>query len=120
MAQERDGKYANEQSGLSHGVFPYSVRCAPSGDAVILPLPEQPRGGSPAGIRRAASRRPDRLMLQSRPFVMAVLGIDIGTGGSRAVIVDDAGRVLVSSTQAHVPLDSPQTGWAEQDPVGVR
>ncbi len=51
---------------------------------------------------------------------MAVLGIDIGTGGSRAVIVDDAGRVLVSSTQAHVPLDSPQTSWAEQDPVGVR
>lgn len=56
-------------------------------------------------------------MLQSRPFVMAVLGIDIGTGGSRAVIVDDAGRVLASSTQAHVPFDSPQTGWAEQDPA---
>jgi xylulokinase len=48
---------------------------------------------------------------------MAVLGIDIGTGGSRAVIVDDAGRVLASSTQAHVPFDSPQTGWAEQDPA---
>ena len=44
-------------------------------------------------------------MLQSRPFVMAMLGIDIGTGGSRAVIVNDAGRVLVSSTQAHVPFD---------------
>ena len=40
MAQEQDGKYANEQSGLSHGVFPHSVRCAPSGDAVILALPE--------------------------------------------------------------------------------
>lgn len=48
---------------------------------------------------------------------MAVLGLDIGTGGSRAVVVDDAGRVLATSTEAHAPFDSPETGWAEQDPA---
>ncbi|MDA1092614.1 MAG: xylulokinase [Acidobacteria bacterium] len=47
---------------------------------------------------------------------MAVLGLDIGTGGSRAVVVDDGGRVVVSATEPHAPFDSPQTGWAEQDP----
>tara|TARA_B100000470_G_scaffold32813_1_gene22188 strand:+ start:99 stop:251 length:153 start_codon:yes stop_codon:yes gene_type:complete len=50
---------------------------------------------------------------------MAMLGIDIGTGGSRAVIVDDAGRVLVSSTQAHVPFDSP-TSSRFHSPFGSR
>ncbi len=47
---------------------------------------------------------------------MAVLGLDIGTGGSRAVVVDDGGRVVVSATEPHAPFDSLQTGWAEQDP----
>jgi hypothetical protein len=48
---------------------------------------------------------------------MAVRGLDIGTGGSRAVIVIDAGRVLAASTEVHAPFDSPETGWAEQNPA---
>jgi xylulokinase len=47
---------------------------------------------------------------------MPILGIDVGTGGTRAVIVDETGHVLASATEEHVPFASPQLGWAEQDP----
>ena len=46
---------------------------------------------------------------------MKLLGIDVGTGGTRAVVVDDQGRVVASATDEHAPFASPQTGWAEQD-----
>jgi xylulokinase len=45
-----------------------------------------------------------------------VLGIDVGTGGTRAVVVDREGKILSSATSEHVPFASPKTGWAEQDP----
>lgn len=46
---------------------------------------------------------------------MLLLGIDVGTGGTRAVVVDGEGRVVASATEEHQPFASPQTGWAEQD-----
>ena len=45
-----------------------------------------------------------------------VLGIDVGTGGTRAVLIDGEGRVVAARTSEHQPFASPQTGWAEQDP----
>lgn len=45
-----------------------------------------------------------------------VLGIDVGTGGTRAVLLDEAGRVLGAATAGHAEMASPQLGWAEQDP----
>ena len=45
-----------------------------------------------------------------------LLGIDVGTGGTRAIVIDEAGRILGSATDEHVPFASPKTGWAEQDP----
>jgi len=45
-----------------------------------------------------------------------LLGIDVGTGGTRAIVIDARGRVVGSATEEHVPFASPQTGWAEQDP----
>jgi xylulokinase len=45
-----------------------------------------------------------------------LLGIDIGTGGTRAVLLDAEGRVLSSATAEHAPISSPHGGWAEQDP----
>ena len=47
---------------------------------------------------------------------MPVLGIDVGTGGTRALIVDERGHIVASATEEHVPFASPQVGWAEQDP----
>jgi xylulokinase len=48
---------------------------------------------------------------------MSFLGIDVGTGGTRALVIDDAGRVIASATEEHQPFASPQIGWAEQDPA---
>ncbi|HEX4734098.1 MAG TPA: xylulokinase [Thermoleophilaceae bacterium] len=47
---------------------------------------------------------------------MSVLGIDVGTGGTRAVVVDRDGQVVASATKPHEPFATPQAGWAEQDP----
>jgi len=47
---------------------------------------------------------------------MKTLGIDVGTGGTRAVVVDPDGNVMASATAEHVPFVSTRTGWAEQDP----
>ncbi len=47
---------------------------------------------------------------------MRFLGVDVGTGGTRAALIDAQGRVTASSTVEHVPFASPETGWAEQDP----
>ncbi|HEY6766074.1 MAG TPA: xylulokinase [Candidatus Sulfotelmatobacter sp.] len=44
------------------------------------------------------------------------LGIDVGTGGTRALIIDDCGTVVASATEEHVPFASPKIGWAEQHP----
>ena len=49
---------------------------------------------------------------------MKLLGIDVGTGGSRAVVIDEAGRVVTSATIEHAPFDSPQTGWAARPSRG--
>jgi xylulokinase len=47
---------------------------------------------------------------------MPFLGIDVGTGGTRALVIDEAGRVISSATEEHQPFASPHIGWAEQDP----
>jgi xylulokinase len=46
---------------------------------------------------------------------MKFLGIDVGTGGTRAVVVGETGRVEASATSEHEAFASPETGWAEQD-----
>jgi xylulokinase len=46
---------------------------------------------------------------------MNFLGIDVGTGGSRAVLIDAAGKIIASETVEHAPFTSVQIGWAEQD-----
>ena len=48
---------------------------------------------------------------------MSVLvGLDVGTGGARAVAVDESGRV-VAEASSEFPLHSPRPGWTEQDPA---
>src|ERR1700690_4226759 len=46
----------------------------------------------------------------------SILGIDVGTGGTRSVIVDENGPILASATEEHAPFASPQIGCAEQNP----
>jgi len=45
-----------------------------------------------------------------------VLGLDVGTGGTRALVINESGRVIASATEEHQPFASPQIGWAEQRP----
>jgi xylulokinase len=61
-----------------------------------------------------ASRR--SILLSEWRVHIYFLGIDIGTGGTRALLMDAAGRVAASGTEEHEPFASPQAGWAEQDP----
>ncbi len=46
---------------------------------------------------------------------MALLGLDIGTTGVKALVIDDAGYTLATHTDEY-PLSTPRPGWAEQDP----
>ncbi len=45
-----------------------------------------------------------------------LMGIDVGTGGTRALLIDRAGRVLASHASPHAGIRSEHIGWAEQDP----
>jgi xylulokinase len=45
-----------------------------------------------------------------------VMGIDVGTTGTRAVIVRPDGHVAGAATGDHQPMRMPKPGWAEQDP----
>ena len=44
-----------------------------------------------------------------------LIGLDIGTSGTKCLLCDDEGKVLASSTQTY-PLYTPRHGWAEQNP----
>src|SRR5438067_350762 len=44
------------------------------------------------------------------------MGIDIGTGGSRALVVDAAGQVRAGVTAAHEDMRMERPLWAEQRP----
>lgn len=44
------------------------------------------------------------------------LGLDVGTSGSRALLVDADGRVRSSFTVPHAEMRMPRPLWAEQDP----
>jgi xylulokinase len=48
-------------------------------------------------------------------LIVSLLGIDIGTGGTRVVVVDESGALVASASAEHAAFRSPRTGWAEQD-----
>ena len=45
-----------------------------------------------------------------------LLGIDIGTSGTKTVLFDEQGNTVASATWEY-PLSQPHVGWAEQDPA---
>jgi xylulokinase len=45
-----------------------------------------------------------------------VLGVDVGTSGTKAIAMDETGA-LRASALVEYPLHSPKPGWAEQDPA---
>ncbi len=47
-----------------------------------------------------------------------VMAIDQGTSSTKAMILDDAGRIVAISSAA-LPQSFPQPGWVEHDPEGI-
>jgi xylulokinase len=47
--------------------------------------------------------------------VSVLIGLDVGTGGARAVAVDNSGEIVAEASSEY-PLHTPRPGWTEQDP----
>jgi xylulokinase len=47
--------------------------------------------------------------------VSVLVGLDVGTGGARAVAVNDSGEIVAEAASEY-PLNTPRPGWTEQDP----
>lgn len=47
---------------------------------------------------------------------MWFLGMDVGTGGTRAVVIDATGSLISGASSEHAAFRTPHPGWAEQDP----
>src|SRR5215472_13388016 len=45
-----------------------------------------------------------------------MIGIDVGTSGTRVVVLRPDGHVMGATTADHQPMRMPKPGWAEQDP----
>src|ERR1051326_1230454 len=52
----------------------------------------------------------------SLPKAMYWMGVDIGTGGTRALLIDAAGREVAAVTAPHEDMRMEHPGWAEQRP----
>ena len=48
-------------------------------------------------------------------MTQALIGLDVGTTGVKAIAISHDGRVLASAAEEY-PLSTPRPGWAEQDP----
>ena len=72
----------------------------------------------PDGLGPAAGGRGRRGGRRGRPRrrVTVLLGLDIGTGGARAVAVGEDGGLVAEATASY-PLATPRPGWTEQDPA---
>jgi xylulokinase len=46
---------------------------------------------------------------------MYLLGVDIGTSGVKALLIDESGAVVASASESY-PLYTPRPLWAEQNP----
>ena len=44
-----------------------------------------------------------------------LIGIDVGTSGTKSVLFDTDGRIIASATEEY-PMYQPKNGWAEEDP----
>ena len=45
-----------------------------------------------------------------------LVGIDIGTSGTKTILIDETGKVLARALMEY-PLYSPKPQWSEQDPL---
>src|SRR5438034_385406 len=53
--------------------------------------------------------------LKERPTMSYLIGVDIGTSGTKTILIDEAGQVLARA-MAEYPLYTPRPQWSEQEP----
>lgn len=84
---------------------------SPAGPPPTLPMPDEGRrmAMEPALVPAGAAPRGSD---------MRFVGIDIGTGSTKGVVVDASGTVLATATRPSM-TSSPRTGWFEHDADGV-
>src|SRR6202012_449733 len=82
------------------------------GKAAILPAR---RSDPRKAIYKGWSFRAPRVLRRGGK-AMWFLGMDVGTGGTRAVLVNEQGQVVSSASEEHAPFRTAHPGWAEQDP----
>src|SRR5918911_3365857 len=63
-------------------------------------------GAAPSALFARRDKTPRQRLTPGMNF----LGIDVGTGGTRAVVVNEQGHVVAAATREHAPFASPQTG----------
>src|SRR5207244_294955 len=90
-------------------------QCAQSGDFLVADSGEQGDGFQCGyvfhGLPRLKVRKIDRMTIG----MSNLLGIDIGTSGTKTLICDEDGKVLATAMAEH-PIASPKPGWSEQNP----
>src|SRR5436305_14734721 len=62
-------------------------------------------------LPRLKVRKIDRMTIA----MSNLLGIDIGTSGTKTLVCDEDGKVLATAMAEH-PISSPKPGWSEQNP----
>ena len=67
----------------------------------------------PAGLYSGYTFREPEVTMPTTPYV---LGIDIGTGGVRVLLVNQDNGEVERSTSRGYPCDTPSPGWSEQAP----
>ena len=69
-----------------------------------------------ARVKAAMLRALEKAIYARERQSMWFLGMDVGTGGTRAVVVDADGKLISGASSEHAPFRTPHPGWAEQDP----
>ena len=83
------------------------------GLALGLLAPADPR--AIAALDHAGIRLDGHATVTTRRVDAALVGLDVGTTGARAVAINRTGTFLATATQEY-PLATPRPGWTEQDP----
>src|SRR5688572_5855532 len=84
--------------------------------AVISVAPSPPdRTGSRSTFRPSPPPRIYSSSPEEHAKMAYLLGIDIGTSGTKTLVCDDDGKVIATAMAEHA-ISSPRPGWSEQDP----
>lgn len=67
----------------------------------------------PAGLYSGGTYRESESAMSTTPYV---LGIDLGTGGIRVLLVNQDDGDINHVTTSQYPSDAPRPGWSEQNP----